>query len=308
MPLYMDIHTVDADDFSVEDVVKAHMEDLAIQDRYDVTQLKYWVNEDAKTLFCLMKGPDKDACHKVHKESHGNTACNIIEVSDNEYNLFMGIGTDVNDLAKTHKGDLDTGYRSILLLNLFCFSSNPGQYMDLIYQLIEDFNGVIIVEPSNELTVSFIYASQAILCANAIKKQLMSSKDKVEFSMAISSGRPVDEEGDQLFEETKKNVHSLCSMGLSGMIYVDEDTIALSEKELSTQKSVESNLKCILSEDLHLALSISEAFKNLLNQSGFKSEDLYAELGLSKSQAYRKIKSLVSLAPNQLIQEISRYQ
>lgn len=29
MPLFMDIHTVDSDAFSVEGVVKAHMEDLA---------------------------------------------------------------------------------------------------------------------------------------------------------------------------------------------------------------------------------------------------------------------------------------
>ena len=64
MPLYMDIHTVDADDFSAEDVVKAHMEDLAIQDRFGVKQIKYWVNENAKTIFCLMTGPNKEACHK----------------------------------------------------------------------------------------------------------------------------------------------------------------------------------------------------------------------------------------------------
>ena len=107
MPLYMDIHTVDSDAFSVEDVVKAHMEDLAIQEKFGVTQLKYWVNEKAKTIFCLMQGPDKEACHQVHAQSHGNTACNIIEVSDNEYNLFMGLGTEVNDLAKTESGNLD---------------------------------------------------------------------------------------------------------------------------------------------------------------------------------------------------------
>ena len=52
MPLYMDIHNVDSDDFSVEDVVKAHMEDLAIQDKFGVKQIKYWVNEEAKTIFC----------------------------------------------------------------------------------------------------------------------------------------------------------------------------------------------------------------------------------------------------------------
>ena len=124
MPLYMDIHTVDSDDFSAEDVVKAHMEDLAIQDKFGVKQLKYWVNEQAKTIFCLMEGPDKDACNQVHLQSHGNTACNIIEVADNEYNLFMGQGTNINDLATTDSGDLDPGYRTVLLTNIINFSQN----------------------------------------------------------------------------------------------------------------------------------------------------------------------------------------
>ena len=65
MPLYLDIHTVDSDSFSVEDVVKAHMEDLAIQEQFGVTQLKYWVNVEARTLFCLMKGPTIEACNEV---------------------------------------------------------------------------------------------------------------------------------------------------------------------------------------------------------------------------------------------------
>lgn len=41
MPLDMDIHTVDSENFSVENMVKAHMEDLAIQEKFGVTQLKY---------------------------------------------------------------------------------------------------------------------------------------------------------------------------------------------------------------------------------------------------------------------------
>jgi len=68
MPLYMDIHTVDSDELSAEDVVKAHMEDLAIEDKFGVKQLKYWVNEQGKTIFCLMEGPSKEACNQVHLE------------------------------------------------------------------------------------------------------------------------------------------------------------------------------------------------------------------------------------------------
>ena len=105
---------MDSENFSVEDVVKAHMEDLAIQDKFGVTQIKYWVNVDQKTLFCLMEGPDKESCHNCHKESHGQTACNIIEVKDDEFKLFLGEGTkDANDLAETVMGEIDTGYRTV---------------------------------------------------------------------------------------------------------------------------------------------------------------------------------------------------
>ena len=40
MPLYMDIHTVDSDDFTVEDVIQAHLRDLAVQERFGVIQRK----------------------------------------------------------------------------------------------------------------------------------------------------------------------------------------------------------------------------------------------------------------------------
>lgn len=50
MPLYMDIHTVDSDSFTVEDVVKVHMEDLAVEESFGVTQIKYWVDTENKII------------------------------------------------------------------------------------------------------------------------------------------------------------------------------------------------------------------------------------------------------------------
>lgn len=307
MPLYMDIHTVDADTFSVEDVVKAHMEDLSIQSKFGVTQLKYWVNEEAKTLFCLMEGPDKEACHQVHKQSHGNTACNIIEVSDNEYNLFMGVGTEVNDLAKTQSGHLDTGYRTILLANIVPITGNREHYFSEVRQLIEKFNGVLVLEPGNELMVSFIYASEAILCANAIQKLLDSTQDKVEYNLAIGSGRPVDEQGANMFEETKKKVQCLCSLGLSKKMYLDEETRILMEKEFRAAKVEHTRFTLVHKDDFKLALALSKMLARNLTQPDFNSTQLTHSLALSKSQAYRIIKSLTGMAQNKLIHE-SRLQ
>ncbi|MCP4976767.1 MAG: DUF4242 domain-containing protein [Maribacter sp.] len=307
MPLYMDIHTVNSDSFSVEDVVKAHMEDLAIQDKFGVTQLKYWVNEGAKTLFCLMEGPDKEACHQVHKQSHGNTACNIIEVSDNEYNLFMGVGMAINDLAQTQSGDLDTGYRTIFQMNLICLSGSREKFVEEIYDLIEQHDGVLILEPCDEFLVSFIYASDAISCANSIKNMLHSSQEKHEYIMAISSGRPVDEQGDNMFEETKKKVKSLCSLGFSRKIYLDMESQLLSNKEQRNLEISPNEVAVIDSQNIKLALELSTVLTGNLIHSNFSSIALTRILGLSKSQTYRKIKSLTGMAPNQFIQE-SRLQ
>jgi len=299
----MDIHTVDSDEFSAEDVVKAHMEDLAIQDQFGVKQLKYWVNEQAKTIFCLMEGPDKDSCNQVHLQSHGNTACNIIEVADNEYNLFMGQGTDVDDLAKTDSGELDPGYRTILLTNVVSFVNKDQGHLKQIMKIIKDHNGIIVREPNHQTMATFMYANDAISCAAAIKGILEAEADKPEFNLAVVSGRPVDEEGETFFEETKLKVNGLCALGLNSQLYLDKETIALSDKEMSDQKEKENNFTILDSDDLLFSMNLSKIVSDNFTRSDFTTEDLFNALGFSKSQASRKIKSLTNMAPNELIQE-----
>ncbi|MCF7568468.1 DUF4242 domain-containing protein [Sabulilitoribacter arenilitoris] len=299
----MDIHTVDSDEFSAEDVVKAHMEDLAIQDQFGVKQLKYWVNEQAKTIFCLMEGPDKDACNQVHLQSHGNTACNIIEVADNEYNLFMGQGTDVDDLAKTDSGELDPGYRTILLTNIVSFTKKEQDHLKRIMEVIKEHNGIIVREPDHQTMATFMYANDAISCATSIKNLLDKASDNLEFNLAVVSGKPVDEEGETFFEETKLRVNGLCALGLNSQLYLDKETIVLSDKEMSDQKEKQNNFTILDSDDLLFSMNLSKIVSDNFTRSDFTTEDLFNALGLSKSQASRKIKSLTNMAPNQLIQE-----
>ena len=302
MPLYMDIHTVDSDDFSVEDVVKAHMQDLAIQDRYGVTQLKYWVNVEAKTLFCLMKGPNKEACNDVHKESHGNTACNIIEVTDDEFNLFLGEGKSVNDLAHYNSGEVDTGYRTILLLRISDLTGKWEENKNQILDLIHDHNGVMILQPDDEIMVSFIFASSAVLCADAISK-ILKAQSCNEFVLSLISGRPVDEQGENLFEETKLGVSSLCSLGLVNKILCDNETKSLASKEHNCNKISFNNFQFFHRGEIKVFRQVYNLLNNNILDPKLKSDEMNSVLSSSKSQTYRKIKLLTGLAPNQLIQE-----
>ncbi|MET0642599.1 MAG: DUF4242 domain-containing protein [Jiangellaceae bacterium] len=79
MPLYMDMHSIDGG-VSVNDVVQTHLADLQTQDRYGVRYLRYWVDEGAGKVFCLVDAPDSGAAERVHREAHGLVADAIFSV------------------------------------------------------------------------------------------------------------------------------------------------------------------------------------------------------------------------------------
>jgi len=73
MPLFMDQHGIDGG-VKASDVAEAHLADLQTQDRYGVRYLRYWVDEAAGRIFCLVDAPDADAANRVHREAHGLVA------------------------------------------------------------------------------------------------------------------------------------------------------------------------------------------------------------------------------------------
>ena len=81
MPLYMDVHR-NVDGLTAEAVAGAHARDLETQNKYGVNYLKYWFNEDAGLVHCLVEAPSKEAAATVHREAHGLVADEIHEVSE----------------------------------------------------------------------------------------------------------------------------------------------------------------------------------------------------------------------------------
>ena len=56
MPLFMDMHSLDGG-VSASDAAAAHQADLATQARYGVNYLRYWLDEEAGKIFCLVQAP-----------------------------------------------------------------------------------------------------------------------------------------------------------------------------------------------------------------------------------------------------------
>jgi hypothetical protein len=81
MALFMDAHTLEGG-VAAADVAAAHQADLETQARYGVRYLRYWVDEAAGKIFCLVEAPDAEAANTVHREAHGLVADEIYAVTE----------------------------------------------------------------------------------------------------------------------------------------------------------------------------------------------------------------------------------
>ena len=81
MALFMDVHNIEGG-VAVADVAGAHSADLATQGAHDVNYLRYWVDEEAGKIFCLVEAPNAEAANAVHREAHGLVADEIYSVSE----------------------------------------------------------------------------------------------------------------------------------------------------------------------------------------------------------------------------------
>ena len=119
--LYLDVHHLGAGKVKFEDVAKAHAKDIATQKKYGAHFLKYWVDESAGNVYCLVSAPDTQAIVKTHGEAHGLLPDQVYLVKSgtegalaagNKFYLdihHLGAGkVTAKDVAAAHQKDLAT--------------------------------------------------------------------------------------------------------------------------------------------------------------------------------------------------------
>jgi hypothetical protein len=117
--LYIDVHQLEPGKVKYEDVAKAHTKDLAVEKKYGVSFLKYWVDEKKGLVYCLSSSPDSESITRTHAEAHGLLPGNIYQVKDgeeaqikNQKNFFLDVHylgegkVTAKDVAGAHAKDL----------------------------------------------------------------------------------------------------------------------------------------------------------------------------------------------------------
>lgn len=80
--LFIDVHVLRPGSVTAADVAGAHAKDLAVQAKYGVQFLKYWVDEKTSTVYCLSSAPDSAHIADAHNEAHGLLPQQVYAVTD----------------------------------------------------------------------------------------------------------------------------------------------------------------------------------------------------------------------------------
>lgn len=81
---FLDIQEFGPGKVTAKDVAAAHKKDLAVQNKYGVKFINYWVNEKYGEVFCLSQAKDANAVINTHKEAHGLIPVEVLKIKQGE--------------------------------------------------------------------------------------------------------------------------------------------------------------------------------------------------------------------------------
>jgi AraC-like DNA-binding protein len=307
MPLYMDFHQLAG--VTVEDVKKAHMADIAVQEKFGVKYLQFWVNKEAGTVFCLTEGPDKETCQKVHQMAHGNIACAMTEVEPGFYEALMGKAPLREDhLARHADGTVDVGYRSVMALSVREQKPTKSHVDHPLFALpisnIAHYDGREVKLDTDDSFVSvFTDTNAAIDCALEIHDDLLKTHKKgpkVVFKIGISADQPVTQEG-EFFGNAIRLAQRLSGAAFDNKILISSLAARLYESGRSKKSP---KVQPIGNGDELFINNLFDLAERNLSSNGFNVEYVCKNIGVSRPQLYRKITSITGRNPNNFLRDL----
>ncbi len=227
MPLYLDRHDVPGS--TPEDVARAHVQDLAVQGKYDVLLLSYWFDPDAEQVFCLAQTTAKENLVAVHRESHGLIPNEIIEVNEGDVLRFMGMIKDPPNAASA-----TSPFRTILFTDLIGSTALTERLGDHGFMEFLDRHNVIVRKAlaassgrevkhtGDGIMASFDSVPHAVTCSIAIQRGFdayneQEPSEELRVRIGLAAGEPVAS-NDDLFGSTVNLASRICEAALPEQI------------------------------------------------------------------------------------------
>ena len=320
MPIFMDRHDILG--VTAKHVAEVHQKDLKVQGKFGCKTLTYWFDEKSGVAFCLVEAPEKQAVINMHNQAHGIIPHQIIEVERNLVKSFLGRITDPEANKKSGEPDLvinESAIRTILYielkypddLNSKILKENslflPDVYSNLIHKTLQQHGSNKIKDTDDGFVASFTDEIDALQCAKELLANLkeINKRDThqwINASIGLSTGAPVTD-NTRFFGETIRLTKRLAYIAEPGQIM-----LSASIGELHNTGGLKSSNKNKLVKTLNYTEEnflnqLMELAEKCLDQPHYNVNDCCNQLGVSKSQLYRKTTALTGKTPNEFIKE-----
>ena len=244
MPMFMDVHP-GLGDATEEEIDAAHRQDLAIQDRFGVRWVSYWLNAPDGKSFCLAEAPDAEALKACHKASHGLMPHDVIELSDATMSAFLGaMPTDEGDRVVLPDGNLDSGLRAIMFTDIegsTAISTEMGD--DAAVQVVErhdeivrgclgEFGGREVKHTGDGVLASFTSVTRSLRAATSMHRNA-ADVHGLRIKIGISAGEPVEGSSD-IFGASVNLAARICAEAAGG-----ETLVSGTVRDLAIGKGIE---------------------------------------------------------------------
>jgi AraC-like DNA-binding protein len=315
MPIYMDRHEV-PEEATPEALAKIHQEDLKIEREFNCRGFTYWYDNERKHAFCLIEAPNKQAIIDMHNQAHGDIPNMIIEVDPNIVNSFLGRITDPEKSQDTKLNIInDPAFRVIMMIETSNylnrieadqFSIFTQKFHNSVTKTINQFEGSIVKQNNNTYLISFKSVTNAIFCALKVQSNFKYITPKFEvqnriLKIGIDAGVPVTSKK-HLFEETITLAKRMCEI-VKHEVVISPEIKSLYQSENRNAFIDNEQIYTLTFDEQTFLTQLMDYIEKVWTDTELDVESFSKAMGYSKSQFYRKLKSLTGKSPNTFLRD-----
>lgn len=308
----MDLHIVPG--VSAKDVAEAHVKDLNIQTEFGCNCMTYWIDESRGSVFCLIEAPTAEAVSELHKKSHGLVPHNVVEVSKETVDNFLGRLIDPKPEYLTEGGlkvFSDSAFRILVSVHhkdnvLMSHKLSKGytsMLMNMLVDTISSFaaknNGTIVQYPAPYNLISFKSIIDALNFSKELCNQLTEEqKNVLGFKLGINAGEPLDEDGN-LFSKTIKFFDDISFLDLKERVVVTPIVKKMNQDKILL--CYDEKLKTLTSEQCDIITKLNDILEISYTDSDFKIPQWAKQMTTSTSGLFRMVNNLTDDSPISLL-------
>lgn len=315
MPIYMDRHDIPKE-IKAAHVAEMHQADLKIEHLFGCKGMTYWCDEERNTAFCLIEAPNKKAIQDMHNYAHGELPHSIIEVDEKLVASFLGRIGDPEKEEETKLNIIsDSAFRVIMIIETSSYLNRlEGNQFSIFFQkfhnsvlkTLKKFHGSVVKSNNNSYLISFKSITNAVLCGLEIQFKFKYVTPKFDenirkINIALGCGNPVTDKVN-IFEDAIIFTTRMCEI-INDQLVISSEVNSLFENENRNAGVDKSLVRVLKSSEEKFLTNLMDIIESNWCKPDLNVTKFCRELGMSKSQLYRKLINLTGKSPNNFLRD-----